>query len=828
MKTITHSNTYSVFVCILLFSLISLHINAQNGVVIGNSEATGESAFATGDSSLAQGFASIAAGSKAQAIGDFTLALGDRTTANGKWSQAIGFGSRTDGDYSFGAGFFNYVAPSAAFGVGVGAANVVRGAGGLAIGRDNISEGDAAIVLGTWSKTHTYGEIVLGAYADTAYSPSTTISSVWNPTDRLFSIANGNGDGAGNGRYSNALTMLKNGDAQFNGQVNVRGQYFFPGSDGNHGDVLKTNGQGDLVWLPTDISVDYAGAQNVNMLIPDDDKLEGSIEITGTGIIDSNTKILVCLDVKHVDLTEVEIRLFAPDNDILLAHGAPGSDFSSTCFSTEANQSLTSDIAPFVGVYEPDDNFGILEGGNMNGIWTLEVEDRGGQPVLGFFNNWSLAVYNPNRSATTSSNNPDHGFVAEQNELSGYYAFDNEEHGLLALMNDKSGVVSKENEEYGFEAEKNTLGGYFAFDNDISGFIAKENEDNGYEAEKNKKSGFYAFDNDEHGMLAFKNDKSGVVSKENEDYGYEAEKNKKSGFYAFDNDDNGFLATDNVIGFKATGSGVGFESQKLGIGFKVDQPGALLGFESNAINGFKANSTTTGYESTGAITAFKANSATTGYESTGAITAFRSTGGTIGLHVTSSTAALLNGDVIINGTTTITGFLAKAAGSFKIDHPLDPENKYLYHSFVESPDMMNIYNGNVILDADGTATIEMEDWFEALNMEFRYQLTCIGGFAQVYIADKIKDGKFKIAGGSPGLEVSWQVTGIRQDPYAVKNRIQVEVEKEAEYKGSYLNADAYDQPKTKSAQFVREQLSKEKVAASSAKGQTELVDSSED
>lgn len=197
-------------------------LSGQNGVVIGNSEATGESAFATGDSSLAQGFASIAAGSKAKALGDFTLALGDRTTAIGQWSQALGFGSQTDGQYSLGAGFFNYVAPSAPFGVGIGAANVVRGAGGLAIGRDNVSQGDAAIVLGTWSQTHTYGEVVLGAYADTAYTPSTTISSVWEPTDRLFSIANGHGDGAGNGRYSNALTMLKNGDTDMVGNLDVQ------------------------------------------------------------------------------------------------------------------------------------------------------------------------------------------------------------------------------------------------------------------------------------------------------------------------------------------------------------------------------------------------------------------------------------------------------------------------------------------------------------------------------------------------------------------------------------------------------------------------------
>lgn len=55
------------------------------------------------------------------------------------------------------------------------------------------------------------------------------------------------------------------------------------------------------------------------------------------------------------------------------------------------------------------------------------------------------------------------------------------------------------------------------------------------------------------------------------------------------------------------------------------------------------------------------------------------------------------------GDVDVDGDLSKAGGSFKIDHPLDPANKYLYHSFVESPDMMNIYNGNVTTDAEGKA-----------------------------------------------------------------------------------------------------------------------------
>ena len=155
------------------------------------------------------------------------------------------------------------------------------------------------------------------------------------------------------------------------------------------------------------------------------------------------------------------------------------------------------------------------------------------------------------------------------------------------------------------------------------------------------------------------------------------------------------------------------------------------------------------------------------------------------------------------GNVHVAGNLSKSAGSFKIDHPLDPENKYLSHSFVESPDMMNVYNGNVTLDEQGEAWVELPEWFEALNKDFRYQLTCIGGFAQVYIAREVSENQFKIAGGSQGLKVSWQVTGIRQDPYAKAYPVKVEEGKPLQEQGYYLHPDVYGQPKEKNIECAR-------------------------
>ncbi|MBS1791694.1 MAG: hypothetical protein JST85_28550 [Acidobacteria bacterium] len=156
------------------------------------------------------------------------------------------------------------------------------------------------------------------------------------------------------------------------------------------------------------------------------------------------------------------------------------------------------------------------------------------------------------------------------------------------------------------------------------------------------------------------------------------------------------------------------------------------------------------------------------------------------------------------GNVNVTGGLTAASKSFKIDHPLDPENKYLYHVAIESPDMKNLYDGVVTLGANGEAEVELPTYFQALNRDFRYQLTCLGDYAPVYIAKKIQGNRFKIAGGRPGLEVSWQVTGIRQDAWANQHRVVVEEEKPSQERGHYLHPELFGQPEEKSEQSARD------------------------
>lgn len=162
--------------------------------------------------------------------------------------------------------------------------------------------------------------------------------------------------------------------------------------------------------------------------------------------------------------------------------------------------------------------------------------------------------------------------------------------------------------------------------------------------------------------------------------------------------------------------------------------------------------------------------------------------GVLGVSLGAFAAGLFFGDVVISGT------LSKGGGGFAIDHPLDPGNKYLRHSFVESPDMLNAYSGNVTTDTNGDAAVALPDYFEALNQDLRYQLTVIGQFAQAIVAEEVRNNQFRIKTDQPQVKVSWQITGVRQDPWAAANRIAVDEEKSAEERGRYLHPELWGQP----------------------------------
>lgn len=113
-------------------------------------------------------------------------------------------------------------------------------------------------------------------------------------------------------------------------------------------------------------------------------------------------------------------------------------------------------------------------------------------------------------------------------------------------------------------------------------------------------------------------------------------------------------------------------------------------------------------------------------------------------------AARFDGDVIITGSicTSVngdgTGGNCQAAGSV-----------------IEGQALLNPSQaGNITLDENGEATITLPADFTAAYSDFSYQLTPIGAFSPVFIAEEIQGNAFKISGGSEGVKVSWQVVGL--------------------------------------------------------------------
>jgi hypothetical protein len=175
-----------------------------------------------------------------------------------------------------------------------------------------------------------------------------------------------------------------------------------------------------------------------------------------------------------------------------------------------------------------------------------------------------------------------------------------------------------------------------------------------------------------------------------------------------------------------------------------------------------------------------------------------------------------------SGSINVTNQIFAAVKDFRIDHPLDPANKYLTHSSVESSEMMNIYTGNITTDAQGEATVHLPDWFEVLNTDFRYQLTVIGQFAQAIVGRKIANQQFTIRTSVPNVEVSWQVTGVRQDRFAKAHPLVVEEEKEARVRGFYIHPELYGAPAEKQIEWARHPQMMKRSAERRAKQQANV------
>ncbi len=157
-------------------------------------------------------------------------------------------------------------------------------------------------------------------------------------------------------------------------------------------------------------------------------------------------------------------------------------------------------------------------------------------------------------------------------------------------------------------------------------------------------------------------------------------------------------------------------------------------------------------------------------------------------------------------------FGATGTKSFRIDHPADPENKYLLHYSAESPEVINFYRGMVTLDESGSAVVELPEYFARINLSPSYVLTAVGApMPMLHVSEKISEAdllkgqdagpgeavpvcRFVISGGASGGEVSWRVEAVRNDRWVRAARPGVEVEKTGEARGTYQHPELYGKP----------------------------------
>ena len=275
------------------------------------------------------------------------------------------------------------------------------------------------------------------------------------------------------------------------------------------------------------------------------------------------------------------------------------------------------------------------------------------------------------------------------------------------------------------------------------------------------------------------------------------------------------VGVSNGCGFpEGCNAGVGVRGMNVGGGIGVAGTGGTTGVEGSSRDGTGVSGFSTTYN--GVRGNSETNHGVRGESTNGTGLAAGVFGRSGGLHSNGVIGEANNGSVAygvwgrstsgyagyFSGKVTVTGTLFKGGGGFRIDHPLDPENKYLSHSFVESPDMLNVYNGNVTTDDNGNASVMLPDYFEALNQDFRYQLTVIGQFAQAIVAEEIRNNQFTIKTDKPNVKVSWQVTGIRKDLFAEMYRVPVEENKSADEIKTYLDPEPYGKPKDQGVDYA--------------------------
>jgi hypothetical protein len=303
----------------------------------------------------------------------------------------------------------------------------------------------------------------------------------------------------------------------------------------------------------------------------------------------------------------------------------------------------------------------------------------------------------------------------------------------------------------------------------------------------------------DYGVVGSSTNKTGVHATSSSGNGLLAESSSATGVYAQSTSGRavqGFTGGDVAVYGRATGTaGMGVYGKHWtsgNYGYLGDPSYAVYGSNPNyGTSGFIASNLggVNGYCQQGAVGVLGAGYISPGY-------------GVMGMKgsQSGSLAGYFSGDVRVLGNLSATG-----TKPFMIDHPLDPENRYLVHAAIESDEVLDAYSGNVTTDVEGRAVVQLPDWFEAVNTDFRYQLTCIGRFAQAIVEQEVEGNRFTIRTNLGQVKVSWQVTARRNDAWMKAHPFEVERDKPERERGTYLSPVEWGQPPEKGADWPLQQ-----------------------
>lgn len=90
------------------------------------------------------------------------------------------------------------------------------------------------------------------------------------------------------------------------------------------------------------------------------------------------TKLVVSLHIQHTWTSDLVVSLTSPSGKtitLISRRGGAGKDFAGTVFSDEATVPISAGVAPFRGVFRPEQALAAFRGDNTAGIWTLRVRD---------------------------------------------------------------------------------------------------------------------------------------------------------------------------------------------------------------------------------------------------------------------------------------------------------------------------------------------------------------------------------------------------------------------------------------------------------------------